>query len=122
MKVSLEEAQAIILAKREADAKRHLKKFDEDPELEVMNGPYGAYISYKNKNYRLNKAQKENAAALTYEECMKIVESEPAKPSAKSKTAAKKTETSKATAKKATTKKTTAKATKSASKAATKKA
>ncbi len=58
-----------------------------------MNGPYGAYISYKKKNYRLTKEQKENAAALTYEECMRIVNSEPAKarPKAAKKTAAAKT-------------------------------
>lgn len=76
LKVTLEEAEAIILAKRDADAKRHMKKFDEDPELEVMNGPYGPYISYKKKNYRLSKAQKENAMALSYDDCMKIVNSE----------------------------------------------
>lgn len=80
LKTTLEEAQEIILAKREADEKRHLKQFPEDAELEVMNGPYGAYICYKKKNYRLTKEQKENAAALTYEECMKIVNTETAKP------------------------------------------
>ena len=93
LKVTLEEAQQIILDKRETDEKRHLKKFDEDAELEVMNGPYGPYISYKKKNYRLTKEQKENAAALTYEECMNIVNNgaSKARPKAAKKTAAKKT-------------------------------
>ncbi len=103
MKVTLDEACQIILDKREADEKRHLKKFAEDDELEVMNGPYGAYISYKKKNYRLTKEQKENAAALTYEDCMKIVNSEPvkAKPKAtKKNAAAKTTKTTKKTASK----------------------
>lgn len=103
LKVTLDEACQIILDKREADEKRHLKKFAEDDELEVMNGPYGAYISYKKKNYRLTKEQKENAAALTYEDCMKIVNSEPvkAKPKAtKKNAAAKTTKTTKKTASK----------------------
>lgn len=99
MEVSLEEAEQIILNKRDADAKRHLKQFSEDPELEVMNGPYGAYISYKKKNYRLNKEQKENAASLTYDECMKIVNNEtPTAPRGRRAAAAKKT-TAKTTAK-----------------------
>lgn len=111
MKVTLEEAQQIILEKREADAKRHLKKFEEDPELEVMNGPYGAYIAYRKKNYRLTKEQKENARALTYEECMKIVENEPAAKTAAKKATAKKTTAKTAKTAKAarTTKKATAK-------------
>lgn len=92
MEVSLQEAEQIILDKREADAKRHLKQFSEDPELEVMNGPYGAYISYKKKNYRLSKEQKERAASLTYDECMKIVGSEtPTAPRSRRGAAARKT-------------------------------
>ena len=50
-----------------------LKTFAEDKGLVVKNGRYGAYISYKNKNYRLPKGAKpEN---LTYEDCLKIVNS-----------------------------------------------
>ena len=36
--VTLNEAVALIKEKQEAEAKRHIKKFDEDPELEIMNG------------------------------------------------------------------------------------
>ena len=53
LKVSLEKAVELILAKREAEAKRFIKSFEEDPEMEILNGPYGPYISYKKKNYRL---------------------------------------------------------------------
>jgi DNA topoisomerase-1 len=50
-----------------------LRTFAEDKGLVVKNGRYGAYISYKNKNYRLPKGAKpEN---LTYEDCLKIVNS-----------------------------------------------
>ena len=41
--------------KRLQDAQRHLKQFDEDPKLEIMNGRYGPYIAYDGKNYRIPK-------------------------------------------------------------------
>lgn len=80
LKVSLEKAVELILAKREAEAKRFIKSFEEDPEMEILNGPYGPYISYKKKNYRLPKNKKESAAGLTFDECMKIINAETEKP------------------------------------------
>lgn len=80
LKVSLEKAVELILAKREAEAKRFIKSFEEDPEMEILNGPYGPYISYKKKNYRLPKDKKESAAGLTFDECMKIINVETEKP------------------------------------------
>ena len=68
------------LAKREAEAKRFIKSFEEDPEMEILNGPYGPYISYKKKNYRLPKDKKESAAGLTFDEGMKIINAETEKP------------------------------------------
>lgn len=80
LKVSLEKAVELILAKREAEAKRFIKSFEEDPEMEILNGPYGPYISYKKKNYRLPKDKKESAAGLTFDECVKIINAETEKP------------------------------------------
>lgn len=80
LKVSLEKAVELILAKREAEAKRFIKSFEEDPEMEILNGPYGPYISYKKKNYRPPKDKKESAAGLTFDECMKIINAETEKP------------------------------------------
>lgn len=80
LKVSLEKAVELILAKREAEAKRFIKSFEEDTEMEILNGPYGPYISYKKKNYRLPKDKKESAAGLTFDECMKIINAETEKP------------------------------------------
>ena len=71
--ITLEEAVALINDSRKVEEQRHLKTFDEDPKLEVMNGRYGPYIAYDGKNYRLPKAMHPKAAELTYEECMKIV-------------------------------------------------
>ena len=73
MNFSFDEALALIEEKKLADEKRHLRHFDEEPEMEVMNGRYGPYIAYKGKNYRLTKAQAAKADQLTLEECLKIV-------------------------------------------------
>jgi DNA topoisomerase-1 len=51
-------------------------EFGEEPELRVMNGKYGAYISYNKQNYKLPKGTKPEE--LTLEACRKIVsETEP---------------------------------------------
>ena len=77
MSITLEEAVELIKEKRQQEEQRHLKGFDEDPKMEVMNGRYGPYITYDGKNYRIPKAQHDHAAELTYEECMEIVNAAP---------------------------------------------
>ena len=77
MKVTLEEAIQLIGEKREQEQKRHIKAFDEDAKLEVLNGRYGPYIAYNGKNYRMPKALHEKAAELSYAECMEIVNNAP---------------------------------------------
>lgn len=41
--------------KKDAEAQKHIKKFEEEPELEILNGRYGPYISYKGSNYKIPK-------------------------------------------------------------------
>ncbi len=77
MSISLERAIELINEKRSSEQKRHLKSFEEDAELELLNGRYGPYIAYKGKNYRIPKAKQSNAEALTYDECMTIVKEAP---------------------------------------------
>ena len=55
MAITLEEAEKLILEKREKEAQRHIKRFEEEPELEILNGRYGPYISYKGSNYKIPK-------------------------------------------------------------------
>ena len=74
--ISIGEAVKLIEEKRKAETMKHLKTFDEDPKLEVMNGRYGPYLVYDGKNYRLPKNMHERAKQLTYDECMKIVNKE----------------------------------------------
>ena len=71
---TLETAVELIESKRKSEEKRHLKTFEEDSQLEVMNGRYGPYLAYDGKNYRMPKNLHERAAELTYEECMAIIE------------------------------------------------
>lgn len=84
MSVTLERAQELLQAKRDAEAKSHLKAFAEDPDLEVRSGRFGPYISYKGSNYKIPKAKAATAADLTLEECRAIVESESKKPKGRS--------------------------------------
>ena len=55
MEMTLDEAVALIKGKQDAEAQRHIKRFDEEPELEIMNGRYGPYIAYKGNNYKIPK-------------------------------------------------------------------
>ena len=54
-----------------AAANTPLRSFEEDPDMLVKNGRYGAYIAYKGKNYRIPRGTKPEE--LTLEECLKIV-------------------------------------------------
>ena len=80
MSVTLQEAIKLIIEKRQAEVERHLRKFEEEPELEVLNGRYGPYIAYKGNNYRLPKTLAERAKELTLEECMTVVKEQDEKP------------------------------------------
>ena len=86
--VSLEDAIMLIQQKREQESQRLIKKFDEDDELELLNGRFGPYIAYKKKNYKLPKGSE--PASLTFADSMKIVEDADKAP-AKKKPARKKT-------------------------------
>ena len=72
MSITAEEAIELIEAKKQKDEQRFIKKFDEDPEMEILNGRFGPYISYKKKNYRIPKTI-EKPENLTLEECQKII-------------------------------------------------
>ena len=104
--IDLERAIELIEEKREKDRKAVIKVFNEEPEIRVLQGRWGPYISCENQNYKIPKNA--DAEKLTLEECQKIIEKGPTS----GKKAAKKTTSKKAatTEKKstATTKKKTA--------------
>ena len=74
MSITFEDAVHLIEDKKKQEASKHLKKFDEEPEMEIMNGRFGPYIAYKGKNYRIPKNIKEEPAQLSLEKCMEIIE------------------------------------------------
>ena len=69
--ITFAEAVELILAKRKAEAERIIKKFDEDSELQILNGRFGPYISYIGSNYKLPKSVV--PAELTLEQSLEIV-------------------------------------------------
>ena len=111
MTVTLEEAIELLQKKQEAEAQKHIKKFEEEPELEILNGRYGPYIAYKGSNYKIPKDI--IPQDLNLQACLEIVKLQSDKETGKSKRTAKVT---KPTAK-STTK--TSKATKAATTKAT---
>lgn len=55
----------------------------------ILNGRFGPYINYEKKNFKIPKSR--NAAELTLEECMEIIEKEGSKKATGKKSTAKKT-------------------------------
>lgn len=83
-KVTAEEAIELILEKRKKDKEKIIKTFDENAELQILNGRYGPYIAFQKKNYKIPKTA--IPAELTYDEAMKIVETDTSKTKTTSKT------------------------------------
>jgi DNA topoisomerase-1 len=76
--VALNRAIEIIEAKREVDRNKMIKSFDKEPDLQILNGRWGPYISYKKENFKIPK--KQNPASLTLDDCMKIISESADKP------------------------------------------
>ena len=72
MEVTLEEAIKMVNAKKEAAQKKIIRKFDDEPDLQVLNGRFGPYISYKKENYKIPSDI--DPATLNKEGCFKVME------------------------------------------------
>ncbi len=79
--IGIERAIEVIKEKREADAKKIIKLFDEDPEIQILNGRWGPYIKAGKKNVKIPKEQKETPEALTFEEVSELIKNAPEKKS-----------------------------------------
>ncbi len=89
--ITLDEAIELIQQKRAKDENRFIKKFEEEPELEILNGRYGPYIAYKGKNYRIPKTGY-TPAEMTLDDCMKLIKEADQKPATKKRVTRKKAE------------------------------
>ena len=82
--ITLEEAEALIRAKRAKDAAAHIKDYAEMPGLSLLNGRFGPYLSYKPEgakkatNYKIPKGT--DPQALTFEEVKALMEKQDAQP------------------------------------------
>ncbi len=76
--IEQDRAIEVIEAKREADRNKVVKTFEQDADLQILNGRWGPYISYKKENYKIPK--KQDPAALSYDDCMKIINTGTDKP------------------------------------------
>ena len=75
--ITSERAIELVVAKREADAKKTIKEFEENPDIKILNGRYGPYIKAGKKNVKIPKDKV--PADLTLEECIALAEAAPEK-------------------------------------------
>ena len=77
MSISLERAIELDTLKQEEAAKALIKTFAENPEVQLLNGRYGAYLKIGKDNFKLPKdCQPET---LTLEACLEIAANQPTK-------------------------------------------
>ena len=82
--ITLDEAIELIRTKREAEANRLIRQFDEMPGLEILNGRFGPYISYKKEgakkatNYKIPKGT--DPESLTLEDVKSLMDKQDAAP------------------------------------------
>jgi len=79
--IELDRAIELVKEKREIEKNKYIKTFDEDKEVQVLNGRYGPYIKIGRKNFKIPKDKKPEE--LTLEECRQIADAAPAKRGAK---------------------------------------
>lgn len=89
MTITYEQAVELIEKKIENDANKLIKKFDELPGVEILNGRFGPYIAYKPEgvrkavNFKIPKTT--DPASLTVDEVKKLMEEKPKKKTTRSK-------------------------------------
>jgi DNA topoisomerase-1 len=72
MTVTKDRAIEIIKNKKQKEKENTIKEFDENPDVKILNGRYGPYISFQKKNYRIPKNKDPKSLAL--KDCLEIIE------------------------------------------------
>ena len=78
MTVTIERAIELIEEKRDHAIKSVLKTFSNDPDIRILEGRWGPYISFKKGNYKIKKGTEIDS--LTVDDCKLIIETEGSKP------------------------------------------
>jgi len=73
LEVTFDQAVDVIKKKKEEALKAIIHVFDHDPEIKVLKGRYGPYMTVGKDNYKLPKT--EDPEALTLERCLEIMAS-----------------------------------------------
>lgn len=80
--LTLGQAIELIEGKRREEARKVVKTFEEDPEVQILNGRYGIYICSHKTNYKIPRSVAD-PATLSFDEVSAIIKSAgdaPAKP------------------------------------------
>lgn len=75
--ITLDRAIELIQNKRIADANKTIKTFDENPDIQVLNGRFGPYIKAGKKNVKIPKDKEPKD--LTLAECLELAANAPEK-------------------------------------------
>lgn len=70
MTVTADRCIELIKAKRQADIDKYIKTFPENPEVQLLNGRWGAYLVVDGNNYKLPKEL--DPKALSLQDCLAI--------------------------------------------------
>jgi DNA topoisomerase-1 len=70
LSITPQEAIDVILAKRKAEAEKVIKIFEEDTEVQILNGRWGPYISFKGQNVKIPKDTE--PTSLTLQRCTEL--------------------------------------------------
>ncbi len=72
LSITSDRAIELIQDKRKADAEKHIKSFEENPEVQILNGRWGPYIKVGKKNVKIPKDKE--PSSLTLAECIELSE------------------------------------------------
>ena len=69
--ITCERAVEIIESKRKADLDNVVSTYPENPDLKVLKGRFGIYITMNKQNYKIPKTY--DPTKLTYQDCIDII-------------------------------------------------
>ena len=76
--LTLERAIELIQEKRATEAAKLIKSFDQDPDMQLLNGRFGPYLKIGKLNFKLPKNTE--VEKLTYEACVAISQDQASQP------------------------------------------
>lgn len=75
--ITADRAVEIIQAKRKADEEKFIKSFEQNEDVQVLNGRWGPYIKVGKKNVKIPKGT--DPESLTLKDCLELAEKAPEK-------------------------------------------